>query len=328
MTQEQTKQLLCTQHRNLLYIILHFGNGAMLLPQLRAFCLARGLYSNGQAVNRAVRELREAAILARQTWIDNNSDLVLCRKYVYCFFSGKTREEVATPRRPNTMAPYILQARKVDWLLSIMEKDGLTTLESVEKYLLSHGCTMFLRLPDLQGYYQRNASILAQASPKNYGAQVEQLKASTEQRSSLARGEPISSMPADSAPVITLEKPHRRGLYIIGIFPKKQTICFALFAGRETTAQKVMDWVIDTHLWVISLLPSYRTVLYVYALDANHAGALKSALTAVAPGTKQTPYYRYRLEGQKLAGRVQLGVEDSNFVTNWCGGVCRTTQSH
>lgn len=180
MTQEQTKQLLCKKHRNLLYIILHYGNGAMLLPQLRAFCLALGLYSNGQAVNRAVRELREAAILTRQTWIDNNSDLILCRKYVYCFFSGKTREEVATPRRPNTMAPYILQARKVDWLLAIIENDGLTTLESVEKYLLSHSCTMFLRLPDLQGYYQRNASILAQASPKNYGAQVEQLKAGTE----------------------------------------------------------------------------------------------------------------------------------------------------
>ena len=57
MTQEQKKNLLCTQHRNLLYIILHFGNGSMLLPQLRAFCLTLGLYANGQAVNRAVREL-------------------------------------------------------------------------------------------------------------------------------------------------------------------------------------------------------------------------------------------------------------------------------
>lgn len=328
MTQEKTKYLLCTQHRNLLYIILRFGNGAMLLPQLRAFCLTLGLYANGQAVNRAVRELREAAILARQTWIDNNSDLILCRKYVYCFFSGKAREEVATPRRPNTMAPYILQARKVDWLLSIMEKEGLNTLESVEKYLLDHNCTVFLRLPALTDFYKRYASLLAQTSPQNYRAQVEQLKAGTEQRSRLARGEPISSMPADSVPVTTLEKPHRRGLYIIGVFPKKQTICFALFAGRETTAQTVMDWVIDTHLWVVSLLPSYSTILYVHTLDANHAGALKSALTATAPGTAQTPYYRYRLEGQKLAGRVQLGVTDSHFIENWCGGVCRTIQSH
>ena len=77
MTQEQKKYLLCTQHRSLLYIILHFGNGVMLLPQLRVFCLTLGLYANGQAVNRAVRELREAEILNRQTWIDSNSDLVL-----------------------------------------------------------------------------------------------------------------------------------------------------------------------------------------------------------------------------------------------------------
>ena len=53
MTQEQKKYLLCTQHRSLLYIILHFGNGVMLLPQLRVFCLTLGLYANGQAVNRA-----------------------------------------------------------------------------------------------------------------------------------------------------------------------------------------------------------------------------------------------------------------------------------
>ena len=124
--------------------------------------------------------------------------------------------------------------------------------------------------------------------------------------------------------VTTLEKPHRRGLYIVGIYPKQKTVCFALFANRETTAQKVMDWVMETHLWVSSLLPSYSTILYVYTLDTNHAEAMKSALTATAPGREQTPYYRYRLEGQKLAGRVQLGVTDSHFITNWCGGICRT----
>ena len=325
MTQEQKKYLLCTQHRSLLYIILHFGNGVMLLPQLRVFCLTLGLYANGQAVNRAVRELREADILNRQTWIDSNSDLVLCRKYVYCFFTGKAREEVATPRRPNTMAPYILQARKIDWLLLIMEKNHLTTLESVEKYLLAHGCTVFLRLPDLLAYYEQCAPILAQVYPSRFQEQTEQLRAGMEQRSRLARGEPIAPLPALSPePVATLEKTHRRGLYISGIYPQQKTVCFALFAGREATAQKVMDWVIDAHSWVISLLPDYNTILYVYVLDANHEEALKSVLTAVAPKSEQTPYYRYRLEGRKFAGRVRLGIIDSHFVTRWCGGVCRT----
>lgn len=67
-----------------------------------------------------------------------------------------------------------------------------------------------------------------------------------------------------------------------------------------------------------------KVILYVYALDANHKEALKSALTAVAPKSEQTPYYRYRLEGRKFAGRVRLGIIDSHFVTRWCGGVCRT----
>ena len=176
-------------------------------PQLRVFCLTLGLYANGQAVNRAVRELREADILNRQTWIDSNSDLVLCRKYVYCFFTGKAREEVATPRRPNTMAPYILQARKIDWLLLIMEKNHLTTLESVEKYLLAHGCTVFLRLPDLLAYYEQCAPILAQVYPSRFQEQTEQLRAGMEQRSRLARGEPIAPLPAlPPEPVATLEK--------------------------------------------------------------------------------------------------------------------------
>lgn len=329
MTQEQKKNLLCTQHRNLLYIILHFGSGTMLLPQLRAFCLTLGLYANGQAVNRAVRELRDADILNRQTWIDSNSDLILCRKYVYCFFTGKAREEVATPRRPNTMAPYILQARKIGWLLSIMEKYHLTTLESVEKYLLAHGCTVFLRLPDLLGFYNRYAPILARDCPTQYQEQAERLRAGMEQRSRIAHGGPANLLPASqTSSVATIEKTHRRGLYISGIYPKAKTVRFALFAGRETTAQKVMDWVIDAHSWITSLLPDYNTILYVYALDANHEEALKSALTAVAPKSEQTPYYRYRLEGRKFSGRVQLGVIDSHFVTNWCGGVCRISDRH
>jgi hypothetical protein len=128
--------------------------------------------------------------------------------------------------------------------------------------------------------------------------------------------------------VATLEKTHRRGLYISGIYPKRKTVCFALFAGREATAQKVMDWVIETHSWVISLLPDYNTILCVYALDANHEEALKSALTSVAPKSEHTPYYRYRLEGRKFAGRIQLGIIDSHFVTTWCGGVCRTIDRH
>lgn len=323
MTQEERKRLLCKQHRDLLYLILRFGNGAMLLPQLRALCLTLGLYTNGQAVNRAVRDLKESDILTRQTWIDNNSDLILCRKYVYCFFSGKTRSEVATPRRPNTMAPYILQARKVGWLLSMIDKHGLSSLESVEKYITARGCTMFLRLPDLLGYYKRYAALWAKDSPARYREQLAQLAASAEQRSCLARGElPCATFPVPA--ITTLEKSHRRGLYIVWINVKEKIVGFALFAGREMSAKKLVDWAIDAHLWLASLLPQYTTILTVYALDSCHADSLKSAMTAVAPGREHTPYCRYRLENQRLSGCIRFAITDTDFVKNWCGGISRT----
>ena len=108
MTKLEEKQALCNRHRALLQILLKFGtSGVMLLPQLRALCLAWDLYPSAQAVNRAVRELRAAEILNRQTWVDNNSDLLLARKFVWRYFAGKDSQEVATPRRPATMAPYI-----------------------------------------------------------------------------------------------------------------------------------------------------------------------------------------------------------------------------
>ena len=162
MTKLEEKQALCNRHRALLEILLKYGtSGVMPLPQLRALCLAWGLYPSTQAVNRAVRELRAAEILNRQTWVDNNSDLLLARKFVWRYFAGKDSQETATPRRPATMAPYILQARKIDWLLSMVEREHLATLEAAETYLRRHGCTMFLRLSDLPGYYRRYVSALS-----------------------------------------------------------------------------------------------------------------------------------------------------------------------
>lgn len=178
MPKNQEKEALCAQHRALLYIILHFGHGAMLLPQLRALCLVLGLYTSTQAVNRAVRALKAADILTRQTWVDNNSDLLLARKYVYRFFLDRTSQEVATPRRPGTMAPYIAQARKIDWLVSLVEQNNVGSVGEAEELLRSLGSTMFLRLPDLAGYYLDNAPILNYDQPDNFQYQLNQLEVS------------------------------------------------------------------------------------------------------------------------------------------------------
>ena len=55
MTQSKEKEVVCDKHRQLLYLLLRYGNGFFLLPQLRGLCLEIGLYSSEQAVNRAVR---------------------------------------------------------------------------------------------------------------------------------------------------------------------------------------------------------------------------------------------------------------------------------
>lgn len=208
MLQIQKKEMVCQAHASLLYLILQYGNGAMLLPQLRALAVGMGIYTNGQAVNRAVRELKGADILTRQTWIDNNSDLILARKYALRYFSGKTSQEVATPQRPRTMSPYILQARKIDWLLDIIRREHLTDRKSVETYIRNWACDLFLRLPELPEYYQRYSTMFAQANPVNY-------------RTQLAR---LTSSDATAYPVTTLEQMHRRGIYITQIIPTKNSL--------------------------------------------------------------------------------------------------------
>lgn len=87
---------------------------------------------------------------------------------------------------------------------------------------------------------------------------------------------------------------------------------------------RVMDWTIDAHQWVMSLLRGYHTYHCLYALDTNHREALRASLTAIAPHTRETPYWDYRLQGAHLSGAVQIGVSNSDFVQKWCGGVMRT----
>lgn len=322
MTKSEMKEALCRKHQELLSILLHYGGGVMLLPQLRALCSVL-MDMNGQAVNRAVRTLKASEILTRQTWVDNNSDLILFRKFAYRFFEGKTSQEAATPRRPHTMAPYLLGARKIDWLLSFIERNGITSAADLESLLSDAGCTMFLRLPDLPGYYWDNANILEWNNQDQFQQQVEQIYLSNIQRRTMAQGKAPSE--GHVPPIVTLEQLHRRGIYIVNIDKETGQVVLTTFAGRETKARRLMDWLIDAHFWVTSLLPGYETGLWVYALDKDHKAALTNALTAIAPGTSKTMYFRYRLEGAKIYGRAHIGVTDSDFISKWCGNVSALT---
>lgn len=321
MTKEEEKETLCNQHRVLLFLILRFGNGAILLAQLRALCLALGLYSSGQMVNRIIRSMRDMAILDRQTWVDNNSDLIIARKYLYRYFNGQTSQQAATPPRPKTMGPYILQARKIDLLLHIIGSQGLTTLEQVEQYLARHACTIFLRLPDLLGYYQRYKSLLSD-NPLEYRAQLDKLAESADQRQRMARHLPPRPVAPDpcGVPVITLEQMHRRNIHILDIAPTNQEITLIMWADRGTTARRILDWTIDAIWWVRSLLPGYAVRAVIQALDDGHKAALTAALTARRNPTAPT-YWKERLTTQRLDGTLLLSVHDSDFINHWCGGI-------
>ena len=308
MLQIQEKTAICQAHETLLYILLRYGNGAMPLPLLRALAVQLGLYANGQAVNRAVRELRDAGVLDRQTWIDNNSDLILARKFALRFFSGKTSQETATPQRPRTMAPYVLQARKVDTLLSVMDTAHLDSLMSVETFMRDIACSLFCRLPQLPGYYRDHAELLAGKDPGNY-------------RQQLAR---LEGDPQAPTTIPTLEQMHRRGIYILRIDTQKREIRLVSFPGRDTKVDRVMDWAIEAHQWAVSLLPYYHTCYILRALDDNHKAALQAALTATAPDTQVTPYWDYRLQGARLSGSVCVVVSNSDFISKWCGNIRRT----
>lgn len=315
-TEEKTG--LCDKHRGLLQILMCYGGGVILLPQLRELCALFDYYASGQAVNRAVRALQDGGILTRQTWIDNNSDLLLARKFVLRYFKGCDSQAVATPARSRTVESYIIQVRKVDWLLALAKQELLTTPQEVSTHLQRRACTMFLRLPDLLDYYRQNQGVLSLEYPQTYQRQLDSLKNSAMRRAALAHGVPLPAADDES----TLETLQRRSLYITAINSKSRTVQLALFANRGTKANRIVDWAIKAYEWIASLLPYYRATLYVYALDAAHAQALTAAMNA--PVSSTTGYLQRRLEDSRLCVYLNVIVRNTNFVDRWCGGVRRT----
>ena len=306
---------LCNGHRELLNILVRYGKGVMLLSQLRAICLATGLYPSGQAVNRVVRKLREANVLTRQTWVDGNGDLVVARKAVFEFLNNPNSRAVATPPRPATMAPYLAQARKIDWLLRVMEVHRPDSPDAIEKFLRGRGCTAFLRQSELLDYYRRYKPYLSE-NKGVYEAEVRYLKGQELRREHLARHLPP---PENNVPqTVTLEQMHLRGIYIDGFSPSGKMICLIFFPNRNTSAGHIMDWAIDACWWIRGIFPGYQVKLTLHALDAAHKESLKRSLEA---RTRGQAYWRARLAEQKIEGMLHLSAYDSDFVDLWCCGV-------
>ena len=307
--------VLCNGHRELLNILVQYGKGVMLLSQLRAICLAVGPYPSGQAVNRAVRKLREANVLTRQTWVDGNSDLVVARKAVFEFLNNTNSRAVATPPRPATMVPYIAQARKIDWLLAMMAVHRLDSPDAIAKFLRRRGCTVFLRQSELLDYYRRYKPYLSE-NHTVYEAEVRYLEGQEIRREHLAQHLPP---PEHSVPqTVTLEQMHLRGIYIDGFSPREKLVHLIFFPGRNAGAKHIMDWVVDACWWIRSIFPGYQVKLTLHVLDAAHKESLKRSLEARSRGQA---YWRARLAAKKIDGMLRLSAYDPDFVNRWCCGV-------
>lgn len=309
----QQKKTLCDRHWVLLHLILKYGHGAMTLVQLRGLCLGMGLYNNEQAVNRAVRSLRAAGVLERQTSFTGNGDLIVGKKFLWRYFQGCSSQQAATPPRPNTMRPYIHQARKIGWLLAQMERNGLDTFPKARNFIQSQGCTMFLGLGELLDYYNDHRGWLSSIHPNVYEAEVRALEASTEQRRTMSHAAPTCGPPA-----VTLETLHRKKIYITGVYPDKRAVGMVMFPYRNARAERIVRWEAEAAWWARSLM-GYSTWMVLEALDAPHAQMLRAELTRPT-GRDGVSYCRDALNRQGLSGYVHLTVRDSDFVRRWCGG--------
>ena len=317
MKKSDEKKALCVKHRELLQIVVRFGKGVMLLKQLRTICLRTGLYPNEQAVNRAVRNLRAVGLLTRQTWVDGNSDLVLARKGVYEFLQGVDSQNVATPPRPSTMAPYILQARKVDWLLRVMENRKIDNMEAVENLFLKQSCTVFLRQNELLDFYQRRQPAFS-AGRSQYDTEVKLLMEDARRQELWAKHLPQPENCRQAGKSITLKTLHQRGIYLSGISHSQSTVVLVLFTERTMGAKRLMDWTIDTCWWVRWMFPGFRVKLKLYVLDAAHEESLTRALNAK---TRGRAYWHARLAAERIDGMLMLSVYSTDFINRWCGGV-------
>lgn len=312
MKKTEEKQALCEKNHNLLYLLHKYGKDAMPLPQLRALALMLGLYTSGQAANRAVRALKSAGVLTRRTWVDGKSDLILACKYVPRYFAGVSSQGAATPPRAATLAPYLIQSRKVDWLMDTIVHHRLETLDNVEHFLFRNGCTLFLGLGDLADFYLRHRPFMASSA---YESELRHLAAHAEQRRAMAPA--VKSL---GPPVVTLETLHRKGIYIANLSHTDRRVIFALFPRRGTQASRILDYAETAAWWTRGLLPGYEVCVMAHCLDRDHADALRETLNR--PVDQWTCYWEETMRRRGAPLLEYLGVDNSGFIWEWCGGIC------
>lgn len=317
MYSNEEKHSLCKEHHDLLYLVHHYGNGAMLLPQLRALAVRLGLYPSEQAVGRAVRALRDGGIIKRMTWLDGRSDLLVGCKYLFRYFTGvNSSQEVAAAKKYNSPRQYMAQCCKVDYLVRILDHyQQIATLADVEKYLLRSGATLFLRTPDLLDYFI-NFPAYSQNDLAEYSAQNAELKRLSVLRSRLNAPE-TAAPPPPLVPVLTLDALHKRNIFVATV-TRKSVILIRYDYSNTLIASRIVDWALDAYSILHPLLPDREISFRVQTLDELGQADLMAKLAAPYHGL---PYQQARLSTRHIDSGLSVIVQNSNVMDRWLGGV-------
>lgn len=318
MCSSEEKQNLCETHHDLLHLVYRYGNGAMLLPQLRALAVRLELYPSEQAVGRAVRLLRDTGIIKRMTWLDGRSDLLIAYKYLYRYMSGACNsQQVAAAKKYNSPRQYMVRCCQVDYLIRILDAypKELKDLDTVERYLHRIGSTLFLHAPDLAACFA-DYPAYSQYNKSEFAAQLAELKRLAALRSRLNAPE-TAAPPPPLVPVLTLDALHKRNIYVAKI-TRSTIILIRYDYSNSLTASRVMDWALDAYSIFHPLLPDREISYRVQSLNELGQADLAAQLAAPYHGL---PYQEARLAAQHIDSGLSITVQNSDVMGRWLGGV-------
>jgi hypothetical protein len=225
MKQEQI--VLCEKHKVLLDFIWTWGWGCALQPLLVEVSTWFEWYASEQMCRRGLRQLKNAGLLKKKTWVDGKSEILILTKPAIAFVSGKNVKEISSFPKHSTRDSEILSICRMMFVLQWAKKNGAYCYGAVYDYFDNRIQTLHRRIGDLMSYWLRN-SFYEQF--RSYEFQKNCLNESRLERLKLHMDE-NDRWPSQKEMFsgLTIESLHRRGISIAGVKKKKRTAISFVF---------------------------------------------------------------------------------------------------
>lgn len=282
------KDALCAHHKKLIEILQDWGHGIALQPQLRNLCLMLGLYKSPQMFDRAVRSMKKAGLLKRQTAPDGNSDvLVACKHLIVWHLKKDGAQQVSSvPKRTTNTALYCSMFR-LEMIIKLSEQrqeieNRPVSYEDICLHLTRMRQTFTMRIPELIQYFSAQRRIFTgndNLGDRAYDHQMQLIQRHEQNRQNLAHkdaAKPLPEVPGMEFDALCLELLHRKGIFIRLIQKDKIVLCTFLF--HKSAMARVIDRIATAYYWAQSLLPAHsvRFIIYVpsQSLKEQYSGGL------------------------------------------------------